>query len=387
MKQMLSFMALFCLISATFGYLIPVSSAQEQEGVASGRLLTEQEVATEKFFSSLEAALAKKFFDHRKRPVVRVAIFDFTDEAGNVVKSGKELADKITRRLYHKPQFEVVSQEKINRYLSWSGLSALGKLDAESLYRLQRRINTMDPNNGIHSLVRGEVKKGVGRSLRVSASLVDFQFKIGAIELEKNIFDHLALTTEIPLPTEQAMQEASEILIAGEKRLQEEGRLLILVNTRGNPLLETEYASDLSKDQAFPWAKVPHVLTLGKAEVTIPEQLRIGLEKLPLSPLGSRRNSPKGLEYAFLHGKCATNEVYFDEVIPAQSYRLTTSFLDLKTNETYSQSSEVQVDAGVTTLVVLSIYVPSEKERIRNKQNPRIDVFQLFGKGMEILPK
>ncbi|MBI5967083.1 MAG: hypothetical protein HY882_04390 [Deltaproteobacteria bacterium] len=384
MRQMRSFVALFCLISATFGYLIATSSAQE--GVASGRLLTEQEVATEKFFSSLEAALAKKFFDHRKRPVIRVAIFDFTDEAGNVVKSGRELADKITRRLYGKPQFEVVGQGKINRYLSWSGLSALGKLDAESLYRLQRRINTMDPNNGIHVLVRGEVKKGVGRSLRVSASLVDFRFRIGAIELEKNIFDHLALTTEIPLPTEQALQEASEILIAGEKRLQEEGRLLILVNTRGNPLLETEYGRHFSKDQAFPWAKIPHVLTLGKAEVIIPEQLRIGLEKLLLSPLGSGRNS-KGLEYSFLHGKCATNEVYFDEMIPAQSYRLTTSFLDLKTNETYSQSSEVQVDAGVTTLVVLSIYVPSEKERIRNKETPRIDVFQLFGKGMEILPK
>jgi len=385
MRQMRSFVALFCLISATFGYLIATSSAQE--GVAPGRLPTEQEVATEKFFSSLEAALAKKFFDHRKRPVVRVAIFDFTDEAGNVVKSGRELADKVTRYLYGKPQFEVVGQGKINHYLSWCGLSALGKLDAESLYRLQRRINTMDPNNGIHVLVRGEVKKGVGRSLRVSASLVDFRFKIGAIELEKNIFDHLALTTEIPFPTEQALQEASEILIAAEKRLQDEGRLLILVNTRGNPLLETEYGSYFSKDQAFPWAKIPQVLILGKAEVTTPEQLRIGLEKLLLSPLGSGRNSAKGLEYSFLHGKCATNEVYFDETIPAQSYRLITSFLDLKTNETYSQSSQVRVDAGVTTLVVLSIYVPSEKERIRNKETPRIDVFQLFGKGMEILPK
>jgi len=385
MRQMRSFVALFCLISASFWYLMSVGSAQE--GVPSGRLLTEQEVATEKFFSSLEATLAKKFFDFGKRPVVRVAVFDFTDEAGNVVKSGRELADKITRRLYRKPQFEVVSQEKITRYLNWSGLSALGKLEAEGLYRLQRRINTMDPTNGIHALVRGEVKKGVGRSLRVSASLIDFQFKIGAVELEKNIFDHLTLTTEIPLPTEQAMQEASEILIAGERRLQEEGRLLILVNTRGNPILETEYATHLSKDQAFPWAKVPHVLALGKAEVTIPEQLRIGLEKLPLSPLGSERNSTRGLEYSFLHGKCATNEVYFDEIVPAQSYRLTTSFLDSKTNEAYAQSSDVQVDAGVTTLLVLSIYVPSEKERIRNKQTPRIDVFQLFGKGMEILPK
>jgi hypothetical protein len=31
--------------------------------------------------------------------------------------------------------------------------------------------------------------------------------------------------------------------------------------------------------------------------------------------------------------------------------------------------------------------VPSEKERIQSKQMPRIDIFQLFGKGTEIFPE
>jgi hypothetical protein len=92
------------------------------------------------------------------------------------------------------------------------------------------------------------------------------------------------------------------------------------------------------------------------------------------------------LEYSFLHGKCATNAVYFDERIPAQSYFITASFIDLKNNETHSELVEVPVYAGGTTLAVLSFYAPSENERVRNKQIPRIDVFTLFGKGTEILP-
>jgi hypothetical protein len=356
------------------------------EGLTSDHSLTEQEVATQKFLSSLEATLAQKFFDYRKRPIVRVAIFDFTDDAGNVVKSGRELADKFTKRLYFKPQFEVVSQEKINRYLSWNGLTTLGRLNAEGLHRLQRRINTMDPANGIHALVIGEIKKGVGRSLHVSVAMIDFQFHVGAFELEKNIFDSLTLGAEIPLPTEQALQEANEILVRAESRFLEEGRLLVLANTRGNVLLETDYASQFRQDQPFPWTKIPYALTSGPAEVTKPGHIEIGLGTLALFPLGRGRISEKGWEYSFLHGKCATNAIYFDESIPAQSYLITASFVDLKNNETHSESAEVPVYAGSTTVAVLSFYVPSENERVRNKQSPRIDFFKLFGKGTEILP-
>ena len=376
---------LMILLMGSVSFIIP-SNCPAAEGVASGGLLTEQEVVTEKFFSSLEAALGKKFFDYRKRSTIRVAVFDFTDEAGNVVKSGRELSDKLTKRMYLKPQFDVLSQEKINLFLKWNGVTTLGKLDAQSLQRLQRRINTMDPGNNLNALVIGEIKKGAGRTLQVAVSLVDFQFKIGAFELEKNIIDRLSLSTEIPLPTEQALQEAAEVLVLGESRFLEEGRLLILANTRGNALLETDFVGQFSKDQPFPWTKAPSAFTEGKEEVVVPDQIRIGLEKLLLIALPAGRDSGRRLEYSFLHGKCATNEIYFDEIIPAQRYRLITSFLDRKTNELYSELSEVQVYPGTTTIMVITFYVPSERERIRNKQTPRIDVFKLFGKGTELLP-
>ena len=378
--------SLMVLLLMPFGSFIIPGKCPAAEGGPRGGMMTEQEVATEKFFSNLEATLGEKFFDYRKRPTIRVAIFEFTDEAGNVVKSGRELADKLTKRLYLKPQFDVLSQEKINLYLKWNGINTLGRVDAESLQRLQRRINIMDPGNNLHALVMGVVKKGVGRSLQVSASLVNFQFKIGAIELEKNIIDRLTLTTEIPLPTEQALQEATDVLVRRESGFLEEGRLLILVNTRGNALQQTEYLSQFSKDQPFPWAKIPYALTLGKEEVVMPDQIRIGLEKLLLTPLPPRPDPGKRLEYFFLHGKCASNEIYFDEIIPAQSYHLITSFLDRKNNEPYSELTEVQVYPGATTIMVITFYMPSERERIRNKRSPRIDVFPLFGKGMEVLP-
>ena len=93
--------------------LLP-SGAAEQEATAEKAgpppvFQTEQEVATEKFLCNLEASLADKFFDYRKRPVVQVAVFDFTDGAGNVVKAGAAWADKIARRLYPQPQFRVLS--------------------------------------------------------------------------------------------------------------------------------------------------------------------------------------------------------------------------------------------------------------------------------------
>ena len=378
--------SLMVLLVMLFGSLIIPGKCPAAEGAPRGGMMTEQEVAAEKFFSNLEATLAEKFFDYRKRPTIRVAIFEFTDEAGNVVKSGRELADKLTKRLYLKPQFDVLSQEKINLYMRWNGLNTLGRVDAESLQRLQRRINTMDPGNNLHALVMGEVKKGVGRSLYVSASLINFQFKIGATELEKNIVDRVTLTTEIPFPTEQALQEATDVVVSRETGFLEEGRLLILANTRGNALLQTEYVSEFSKDEPFPWAKIPYALTLGKEEVIMPDQIRVGLEKLLLTPLPLRLDAGRRLEYYFLHGKCATNEIYFDEIVPAQSYHLITSFLDRKNNEPYSELTDVQVYPGATTIMVITFYMPSERERVRNKQAPRIDVFTLFGKGIEVLP-
>ncbi len=349
--------------------------------------LTEQEAAAEKFLSSLESALAHKFFHYRNRPVVRVAVFDFTDEAGNVVKGGQAWADKISRRLYPQSQFEVVNQEKVSRYTGWSDLGSISKVDALGLRTLQRRINTLDPGNGIHALIVGEVKKGAGRSLMVQASLVNFQFKVGQMELEKNLVDVLPLAAEIPVPTEQLLREALEIVSRGGKEALSEGRLVILANTRGYPLVETEYGKQFSKDQPFPWNKIPFVFAVGKEESTMPKQVQIGLDQIPLSPRQPQPNSRQRLEYSFLHGKCATNEIYFDGMIPAMNYRVLASFMDLKNNQIYSNASEVQVYPGTTTVVILSIYVPSEKQRFQSQQTPRIDVFQLFGKDLEILPK
>jgi hypothetical protein len=160
-----------------------------------------------------------------------------------------------------------------------------------------------------------------------------------------------------------------------------------LANTRGFPLYETEYLGQFNKDQPFSWDKVPYVLVVGREEWTMPKEVRIGLGDVSLSPVRVQRDSPQRLEYPFLHGKCATNEVYFDDMVPAFGYRLLVSFIDLKSNLYYSDVAEVQVYPGTTTVVVLSMYVPSEKERLQSQGTPRINIFQFFGKGLELLPK
>jgi len=361
--------------------------AQAASPLPAKSLPTEQENAAAKFFSAVETTLAQNFVDIRQRPVIRVAVFDFTDGKGNVVKAGKDLAERINGRLYRQSQFEVVDQEKLQRLLTLYGQNTLGKLDAAGLFRLQQRVNTLEPEQGIHALVIGEVQKGVSRNLRVTASIVNFQFAMDAFAYENNLLDAQQITAEIPYPTEQALSDATEVVTPAVSRPFEEGRLIVLANTRGTNLLATTYANSLSAEKSVAWEKIPFVMVRGPEEVNIPGQIRVGRENLVLSPLQHRKDSAERLEFSFLHGKFGTNEVYFDERVPVENYSLLTSFVDLKTSEIYSDIAKIGVQAGVTTIVVLSYYVPSEKERIRNKQVPGIRVYQLFGKGMEILPK
>jgi len=357
------------------------------EATPSKLLPTEQENAAEKFFSALEASLAEKYFDARRRPVVRVAVFDFTDGKGNGVGAGKELAEKITRRLHRQSQFEVVSQGKLQRYLAMNGMNTMGKMDASAFSSFRRRVNILDPENGIQAMVTGEVQKGMSRNLRVMASILNFEAPLAAFELENNLIDARQVQAEIPYPTEKALQEATEVIVPALSRSLKEGRIVVLANTRGNHLLVTPQIQAFSVETPFPWEKAPYVMVLGKEEVTMPGQIKVGLDHLVLSPLEFRKDSAERLEYSFLHGKFGTNEIYFDELVPAQEYELLTSFLDLKTNETYSDQAKIQVHPGATTVAVLSFYVPSEKERIRNKQVPGIQIYQLFGKTLEFLPK
>ena len=119
----------------------------------------------------------------------------------------------------------------------------------------------------------------------------------------------------------------------------------------------------------------------------MPKEVQIGLGNINLSPLQVQRKSFKRLEYSFLHGKCATNEVYFDDMVPAFGYRLLVSFIDLKSNLNYSEVAEIQVYPGTTTVVVISMYVPNERERVQSQQTPRINILQFFGKDLELLPK
>jgi hypothetical protein len=74
-------------------------------------------------------------------------------------------------------------------------------------------------------------------------------------------------------------------------------------------------------------------------------------------------------------------------MIPAMKYQVNASFIDLKNNQTYSDTVEVEVFSGTTTILVLSFFVPSEKERIRSGMPPHIKIFPAYGKGFEILPR
>ena len=240
---------LIALISLLGMGLVLSADGYGAEATPSTRPPTEQENAAEKFFSALEASLAEKFFDARQRPVIRVAVFDFTDGKGNGVGAGKELAEKITRRLHRQSQFEVVSPKKLQRYLALNGMNTMGRLDAPAFSSFRRRVNTLDPGHGIHALVIGEVQKGMSRNLRVTASIFSFEAPMGALETGEEPPDLRQVQAEIPYPTEKALQEATEVTLANRNRHLREGRLVVLANTRGNHLLATAQTQAFGADK------------------------------------------------------------------------------------------------------------------------------------------
>lgn len=64
------------------------------------------------FASSLIKQIATMYFDYEKRPVIRVAVFDFTDQEGNITVGSRYVSNLIRLSFGHNPQFDLLSLKK-----------------------------------------------------------------------------------------------------------------------------------------------------------------------------------------------------------------------------------------------------------------------------------
>jgi len=134
------------------------------------------------------------------------------------------------------PQFEVISHDG-DPVPELNSLGTIGRLDAGNLRLLQRRINTMDPGNGIHASSPGGEERS-GRSLQIQAYLVNFESKVGEMELEKNLIDMVPLRGD-PLPTEQRCRKARKFSSGGTQTFPRDGSWSW--PTPRFPLIDSEY--------------------------------------------------------------------------------------------------------------------------------------------------
>lgn len=65
--------------------------------------------------TSLMKEIATKYFDAQKRPVTKVAVFDFTDPSGNITVGSRYIANRIKLAFGSSPQFQLLQTDKFQK--------------------------------------------------------------------------------------------------------------------------------------------------------------------------------------------------------------------------------------------------------------------------------
>ncbi len=100
------------------------------------------------------AQLAAELADvPRDRGALRVAVFDFTDAAGNDCGLGSTIAEELTTRLFQEHRFEVVERRRLRQVLAEQRLGASDLVDPETVARVGHLL-------GVHAVVDGSVIEG-----------------------------------------------------------------------------------------------------------------------------------------------------------------------------------------------------------------------------------
>ena len=70
---------------------------------------------TDKLALSLMKEIATKYFDAKKRPVIKVAIFDFTDQNGDIIVGSRYISNRIKLAFGASPQFALLSVQEFEK--------------------------------------------------------------------------------------------------------------------------------------------------------------------------------------------------------------------------------------------------------------------------------
>jgi len=84
----------------------------------------------DKLSASLTQQIAARYFDAEKRPVIKVAVFDFTDEAGNITVGSRYVCNRIRLAFGDSPQFDLVLPQNQFKKVAIFGAEEFGKSKA-----------------------------------------------------------------------------------------------------------------------------------------------------------------------------------------------------------------------------------------------------------------
>jgi len=70
---------------------------------------------TDKLVQALMKEIATRYFDAKKRPVIKVAVFDFTDQNGDITVGSRYISNRIRLAFGTSPQFAILSVEEFEK--------------------------------------------------------------------------------------------------------------------------------------------------------------------------------------------------------------------------------------------------------------------------------
>lgn len=70
---------------------------------------------TDKLVQALMKEIATRYFDAKKRPVIKVAVFDFTDQNGDITVGSRYISNRIKLAFGTSPQFAILSVEEFEK--------------------------------------------------------------------------------------------------------------------------------------------------------------------------------------------------------------------------------------------------------------------------------
>ena len=176
------FLPLFLSVSTFFSYC---STTSNSENIKSAEIKSQRSNINNSE-DNLDRAIANLtdqiIISMIAKGKTKVAVIEFSDLQGNILKFGKYLSEELITRLFMTQKFDVIERRLLNKVLDEQKISLSGLIDSNSIRELGKIL-------GVDAIVTGTITD-LGTSLKVNARIISTEtglvFAVAASDIIKN---------------------------------------------------------------------------------------------------------------------------------------------------------------------------------------------------------